>query len=187
MIKKLPKIILIHGNGGSTADDIWFPYVKRELENLGLVVIAETFPDNKLGRQEFWLPFLKNKLKADENSLLIGQSTGAVVAMRFAEQNKIFGSVLVGASHTDLEEESEKIGGYFDKPWAWEKIKNNQNWIIQFASTDDPYIPIKEPRHIHAMLSTEYYEYTDRGHFGWDKHLIEFPELIQVVKKKLEL
>lgn len=26
------KVILIHGNGGSTADEIWLPYIKNELK-----------------------------------------------------------------------------------------------------------------------------------------------------------
>lgn len=47
------KAILLHGNGGSTVDDNWFPYAKLELEKLGLNVISKTFPDNKLARQEY--------------------------------------------------------------------------------------------------------------------------------------
>lgn len=183
----LPKIILMHGNGGSGVEDNWFPYVKRKLENLGINVVAKTFPDNKLARQEFWLPFLKDELKADDNTILIGASTGAVAAMRFAEDNKLFGSILIGASYTDLGEEPEKVTGFFEKPWSWKSIKKNQNWIIQFASIDDPYIPIAEARYIHDRLNTDYHEYKNRGHFSWDVHLKEFPEVIQAVKEKLEL
>lgn len=181
------KIILIHGNGGSTVNDNWFPYVKKELENLSLTVIAKTFPDNKLARKKYWLPFIKNKLIADKNTIIIGHSSGAVAAMRFAENNKILGSILISGSYTDLGDADEKISGYFDIPWDFKKIKNNQNWIAQFASVDDPYIPIKEARFIHEKLKTEYYEFTDQGHFGWDTQKKEFPELIQIIKKKLEI
>ena len=187
MSHNLPKIILLHGNGGSTVDDNWFPYVKKELEKLDIKVIAKTFPDRKLARQKYWLPFLKDDLKADKNTILIGSSSGAVAAMRFAEINKIYGSILIGASYTDTGDESEKLSGYFDNPWNWESIKNNQNWIVQFASSDDPYIPISEPRYIHEKLNTEYYEYKDRGHFSWDVGLKEFPEIIEVIKKRLKL
>jgi len=179
------KIILLHGNGGSTVEDNWFPYAKSEFKNLGLKVISKTFPDNKLARQEYWLPFLKNELKADENTILVGHLSGAVATLRFAETNKIYGSVIIGASYTDLGEESERVSGYFDNKWNWEAIKNNQKWIIQFASTDDPYIPIIEPRYIHEKLNTEYYEFTNKGHFGWDTKLKEFPELIEKLKSKL--
>lgn len=187
MNNNLPKIILIHGNGGSTVNDNWFPYVKNELEKLGLIVIAKTFPDNKLARQEYWLPFLKDELKADENTIIIGHSSGAVAAMRFAEINKIYGSILIGACYTDLGDEDEKKSGYYNKPWDWEKIKNNQNWISQFASTDDPYIPIEEARFIHENLNTDYHEFTDQGHFSWAENKKEFPELIQIIKDILKL
>jgi len=150
-------------------------------------VINEQFPDPELARSAFWLPFIK-ELGADENTIIIGHSSGAVAAMRYAEDHKILGSILVGACHTDLGEENEKISGYYDEPWQWEDIQKNQQWIIQFASVDDPFIPIAEARHIHEKLNTTYYEYEDRGHFGHGgQPLDEFPELIEALQKRLSL
>jgi predicted alpha/beta hydrolase family esterase len=179
------KAILLPGNGGGTPEDNWFPYLERELPKLGITVINKQFPDSILAREKFWLPFLQ-ELGADENTILIGHSSGAVAAMRFAETNKIFGSVLVGACYTDLSDENEKASGYYDRPWDWDAIKNNQHWIIQFASTDDPFIPIEEMRMIDQQLGTDYHEYTDRGHFGDGMHpMSEFPELVEAIKNKL--
>ncbi len=180
------KIIFLHGNGGGSVhgDDQWFPYLKKQFEKLDLQVIARDFPDADLARTAYWLPFLKDELKADEHSLLIGASSGAVAAMRFAENNKIFGSILVSPSYTDLGDPKEKASGYFDKPWNWDAIKKNQNWIVQFYSTDDPYIPTNEAHFIHKQLDTEYYEFTNQGHF-WPKH--EFPEVVAIVKEKLKI
>lgn len=178
------KAILIHGNGSGSAKDNWFPYIKKELEQFGVKVIAENFPDPILARGEYWLPFIK-KLEADEKTILIGHSSGAVAAMRFAENNKILASVLVSACYTDLGDEMERKSGYYNKPWNWEKIKNNQQWIIQFASKDDPYIPIEEARFIHDKLNTEYYEYEHEGHFGADKDYPECPKLVEVLRKRL--
>lgn len=179
------KIILIHGNGNSTPQDNWIPYTKTELEKLGFTVVAPQFPDTPLAREEYWIPFLKNELKADQDTVLIGHSTGAIAAMRFAENHKLLGSVLVGAYATDLGMESEKISGYFNRPWDWSTIKNNQEWVVQFASTDDPWIPIDEPRFVHHKLSSEYYEFTNQGHFGGDYDKKDFPELVQTLRKKL--
>lgn len=184
----LPKIILIHGNGGGTATGHWFPSVKKELEALGLTVVAETMPDNVLARENKWLPFLKDKLHADENTVIVGHSSGAVAAMRYAESNKLYGSVLIGACHTDLGDEDEKKSGYYNRPWQWNKIKANQKWIVQFASTDDPYIPIKEARFIHEKLDTEYVEENDQGHYGSDvKEKSEFSKLVEIIEQKLGL
>ncbi len=178
-----PKIILVHGNGGSTIEQIWFPEAKTELETTGLEVVAQTMPDNYRARSFKWLPFIENELGADENSVVVGHSSGAVAAMRYAETHRIYGSVLVGASHTDLDNRMERMSGYFDEPWDWDAIKSNQNWIIQFASPSDPYIPVDEPRHIRDQLDTEYHELPNRGHFMDSS----FPELVSAIKDKLEL
>ena len=180
------KVIFIHGNGGSSPDDHWFPYLKTELEKLGLQVIAQQFPDSIKARSFYWLPFLKDVLNADENSIIVGHSSGALCAMRFAQSNKILGSVLIAAMHTDLGIQSERLSGYFDTPWDWQKIKDNQQWIIQFASTDDPWIPICEPRFVHQKLNSQYHEYTNQGHFGDDRNKKEFPELLAAIIKKVK-
>ena len=182
-----PKIIFIPGNGGGSPKDSWFPYLKNNLEKIGCKVVAEEFPDRILAREKYWLPFIE-KLAADENTILVGHSSGAVAAMRFTEKNKILGSVLVGACYTDLGIEDEKKSGYYDRPWNWEKIKSNQKWIVQFASVDDPFIPIQESRYINKHLGTEYYEYNNEGHFGTGgKPKIEFQEIVKIIKSKLAL
>ena len=183
----MTKAILAPGNGGGTPQDNWFPYLERELPKLGLSVINQQFPDAELARKEFWLPFL-TELGADKDTIIIGHSSGAVAAMRYAEEHQILGSVLVGTCYTDLGHESEKQSQYYNTPWQWDTIKANQQWIIQFASTDDPFIPIEEARHIHQHLDTEYYEYDDQGHFGHgDQPRVEFPELVEVLQKKVNI
>ncbi|HEV2613599.1 MAG TPA: alpha/beta hydrolase [Gammaproteobacteria bacterium] len=176
-----PKVILIPGNGGGSPRDNWFPAIKKELEAAGLQVIAEEFPDNNLARSQYWIPFLLDNLKTDENTILIGHSSGAIAAMRIAEKQRILGSVLVGAYHTHLNMDTEKQSGYFDTAWDWTSIKNNQQWTILFASQNDPWIPVEEPRHIHTQLNCEYHEYKNDGHFGGDYFKPGFPELSHAV------
>ncbi|HEV8051452.1 MAG TPA: alpha/beta fold hydrolase, partial [Parachlamydiaceae bacterium] len=148
------KVIFIPGNGGGSPKDNWFPYLKNELEKLGVNVVASEFPDSYLARESYWVPFLKDNLKADEQTILVGHSSGAIAAMRLAETDRLLGSVLVGAYHTDMGMTTEKQSGYFDRPWDWEAIVNNQQWIIQFASENDPWIPIEEARFVHDQLKT---------------------------------
>lgn len=181
------KIIFIPGNGGGSPNDNWFPSIKQELESAGLNILAEEFPDNDLARASYWLPFLLNKLKVDENTILVGHSTGAIAAMRVAEIQPIYSSILVGAYHTDLGMEKEKQSGYFDKIWDWERIKKNQRWTVLFASQDDPWIPIDQPRFIHLQLDCEYHEYKNEGHFGGDYYKPTFPELSHAIIKNLNL
>lgn len=181
------KVIFIPGNGGGSPNDNWFPYLKEELEKLKIEVIASEFPDNQLARESYWIPFLKNVLKADAKTILVGHSSGAIAAMRYAETNRLLGSVLVGGYHTDLGLPTEKQSGYFDRPWDWPSIMQNQKWIIQFASVNDPWIPIEEARFVHGKLNTEYHEFVDQGHFGGDYKKLVFPELFEALKMKLPI
>lgn len=176
------RIVIIHGNGGLTEQDLWYPDARENLEKYGLEVITPTMPDNVIGRSVLWLLYMKDVLKIDENTVLVGHSTGAVAAARYAETHCIFGSVLVAAMHTDLGYIDEKRSGYFGAPWDWSAIKYNQNWIEQFASPNDPFIPIKESEHVREMLGTEYHELR-RGHF----QDVVFPELVEVIKNRLVL
>jgi len=174
------KVIFIPGNGGDGNTFYgWFPYIKKELEKLKIEVISQTFPDGNFARAKHWLPFIK-ELGADENTILIGHSSGAIAAMKFAEDNKIFGSVLVSAYYTDLGLESERVSNYFHKLFDWQKIKNNQKFIIQFNSTNDHLIPISEARFVHGKLDTDYHELAE-GHF----QQTNFHQLITAIKKYL--
>jgi predicted alpha/beta hydrolase family esterase len=65
-------------------------------------------------------------------------------------------------------------------------IKAHQKWTAIFASTDDPYIPIKEPRYIRDKLGSFYFEFDNQGHFGGQsKPKLEFNELLTFLEKKL--
>jgi predicted alpha/beta hydrolase family esterase len=176
-----PKVVLIHGNGGCTAADGWLPFVERDLRALGLEVINETFPDNVRARATIWLPHLE-ALGADERTVLIGHSSGAVAAMRYAETHRLLGSVLVGVCHSDLGDPGERASGYYRQPWRWDAIRSNQQWIGLFHSADDPLIPVEEARFVAAQLRCSYFEHGDRGHFV-DRR--PFPELVQFVSRRL--
>jgi uncharacterized protein len=175
------KAILIHGNGGCTAGDIWLPWLERELTALDIEVINQTFPDNIKARASFWLPHLES-LGADENTILIGHSSGAVAAMRYAESHRLLGSILVGVCHTDLGDSFEAASGYYSSPWQWDRIRANQQWIAIYNSTDDPHIPIAEARFVAAQLRCSFFEFTDRGHFVDSR---QFPEVVEFVVRKL--
>jgi len=173
----MKQVVFAPGNGGCTTKELWFPSLQRELESRGIKVIAAEFPDPELARASYWLPFLREELHVNEDTVIVGHSSGAIAAMRYAEQYPILGSVLVGNYYTHLNMDSEKQSGYFDTPWQWEKIRKNQKWTVIFASQDDPWIPIEEPRFVHQQLQCEYHEFTNQGHFGGDYIKTMFPEL----------
>jgi predicted alpha/beta hydrolase family esterase len=179
----MKKVMIIPGNGGKQINGSWFPQVKEDLIKLGLEVIATDMPDPVLARKKYWLPYIEETV--DDDSILIGYSSGAAAALRHLENHTCSLLILIGLHHTHLDIESEKKSAYFDTPWEWDKIKENTKKIVIFASTDDPFIPIEQARMVKAALNAEYHEFTDQGHFGALKPKHSFPEIASIVEKFL--
>lgn len=175
-----PQIVYIHGNGSTHWNSAFSGWLKNQLEYLGFETFFETFPDSVNARSEYWLPFLKDHIKAGENDVLVGWSSGAVAAMRYAEANKIRGSVLISPSYTDCGDELEKQSGYYNKPWNWAKIKQNQEKIVLVYGDDDPYIPQDQYSFIAKQLSPEVIKISHGKHFI---EYTEFPQLIKIIEE----
>ena len=87
------------------------------------------------------------------NVVLVGHSSGAQAALRYAELYAVHGIVLVSATYSDLGDAHERASGYYPQPqsatlgggesnpYLFDKMKENcKNWH-QFHSDDDPFIP----------------------------------------------
>jgi len=155
---------------------------------MGFPVALENFPDPDTALESSWIPYIHDKLaKGSEKIILIGHSSGAVASMRYLEKYKAVGCILVSAYWTDLGMESEAISNYFSRPWNFKTIGENAEWIVQFGSTDDPFIPVSEMRHVSQNLSEsatefQYIGYEDKGHYISE----DFPDLIKLLKQKFK-
>lgn len=170
-----PRIVFLHGNQSTHWAFAWVSWLKKELEKRGYKTFFETFPDSIIARSKYWLPFLEEHIKAGKNDVLVGWSSGAVAAMRYAEKHKVRGSILVSPSYTDLHDELEKQSGYFDKHWNWKKIRSNQQHIALFHSDNDPFIPVDQFEFIAQQLKPTVLKINGAGHFIERK---KFPELL---------
>ena len=169
------RIIFIPGNQSTHWSFAWAPWLKRELEKREYPTFFETFPDSIIARAEYWLPFLKEHIRAGEQDVLVGWSSGAVAAMRYAETEEILGSVLISPCYTDLGDELEKQSGYYDVPWNWGAIRKHQQQIALLYGKDDPIIPQSEFDHISTQLHPTVFALEKGGHFI---HQNTFPELL---------
>ena len=91
---------------------------------------------------------------------------------------QVKGIIVVSACVTDLGEESERVSGYYSRPWQWSAIKANTQFIGQFGSTDDPFIPWSEQQTVADGLDSKLFKFDDKGHFM----NTVFPELLSYVK-----
>lgn len=160
-----PRIIFIHGNGAEDWKFAWTPWLKTELEKAGFETDFQLFPDPVIARAKFWIPFLHDQIQAGENDVLVGWSSGANAAMRYAEKYKIKGSVLVAPCYTDLGDEREKQSGYYDTPWDFSSMKKNQEHVALFYSDNDEFISVSEFESIAEQLQPEIHKFFGKGHF----------------------
>ena len=55
----------------------------------GIESVLRNYPDPIEAKESIWLPFMREELGCDENSVIVGHSSGAEAAMRFAEKYKV--------------------------------------------------------------------------------------------------
>jgi len=119
-----------------------------------------------------------------KNVILVGHSSGAQAALRYAELYEVHGIVLVSATYSDLGDAHERASGYYPQPnskkqnnngknggesnpYLFDKMKDNcKNWH-QFHSDDDPFIPLHEAEKIRDGLgiSETYHMLPGRSHY----------------------
>lgn len=184
------RVVIVPGNGdGPVRQSNWYGWLADELQKRGVWVGINDMPDPIFAREAQWLPFIVKQLAGGaqhlEQTIVVGHSSGAAAAMRLAEKHRVAGIVLVAAYTSDLGDPTERKSGYFARPWDWDKQKANCGFIVQFASTDDPFLPIEEQHAVRDGLAplVEYMEFDRRSHF----FAAPFSELLHLLHQKLSL
>lgn len=184
----LPRCLIVPGNGCvPVRRSNWYAKAQKELERSGLFseVLLEDMPDPYVASESAWIPFLRDRLCADDDTVLVGHSSGAQATLRLLETQRLRGAVLVAACHTDLGDANERASGYYNRPWQWEAIAANAGFVLQWHSADDPFIPVAEARHVAKSLgdACEYLEHKRSSHFfTWESF---GPELLDRLRAKL--
>ncbi|KAH3765310.1 retinoblastoma binding protein 9 [Pelomyxa schiedti] len=151
------RIIVVPGNCvGWVEGAHWYRYVREVMAPHNVEVVLRDFPDPVYARESVWIPFLRDELHCDADTVVVGHSSGAAAAMRLAESGvRLRGLALVSAYHTDGGDETEAASGYFSRPFDWPRIIDNSGFIVQFHGADDPLAPVEEGRTISNHLNSE--------------------------------
>lgn len=178
------KVAIIPGNGaGDVFHANWYGWAHKQINKMENVSCGlRNMPDPITAKESIWIPFMREQMECDENTVIIGHSSGAEAAMRFAEKYKVKGIILVSACVTDLGDDNERASGYYSRPWDWTSIKANTDFVVQFGSTDDPFIPWEEQQAVADGLNSDLRKFSDKGHFMNSS----FPQLLEVVKEKIQ-
>eukprot|EP00759_Apiculatamorpha_spiralis_P018130 PhF_6_TR24456/c0_g1_i1/m.33816/K07002/K07002; uncharacterized protein len=185
---KPTKAIFLPGNGcdeDEPLDDVmWYGWLAERLrqEPFNLQVQTPGFPDPLYAREHIWKDFAVKQLGLDENTIMIGHSSGAACALRLMEEHKTAGCVLVSAYNDDLGDDLERGSGYFSRPFDYDAMRRNTPWIIQFHSVSDHLVPVRIGRDVAEKLKpSEYVETEKDGHFQRSA----YPIMVKAIKKQM--
>ncbi|KAG9409495.1 putative hydrolase rbbp9 [Aphanomyces cochlioides] len=180
----MTRVLILPGNGCTPVESCnWYGWLAQELRARGCEVVLTDMPDPMTALESIWLPHVRDVMKCDENSVIVGHSSGAQAAMRYAETTKVAGLVLVSACVTDLGDENERASRYYNRPWAYDKVRENVSWIVQFGSPDDRFLPAAEQQQVVEGLKAEFHFLKGKDHYMTRRE----PLILQALVEKLGL
>lgn len=182
----MKKALIIHGTEGHPGEN-WFPWLKKELEQLGYTVYVPQFPSPPVipAKISEWFEVLNN-YEIDQDTIIIGHSLGGLFALRILEQinHSVRAALFVGASI------GIKPIKYYDRDLAfsgfdfdWQKIKSNAKDFVVFHSDNDPYVDLANGKILSQKLGVELNFIPNAGHFNAAAGYTEFTDLLYEIIK----
>jgi len=180
--------LILHGTNANSKSN-WFPWLKEELEKKGWKVWVPDLPQsNKPSIKRYNAFIFSNKgWKFNDNSLLIGHSSGAVAILGILQhlpKNIVVDTcILVGSFKDDLGWETLK--GLFEVDFDFARIKRHSKRFVFIHSDDDPYCPLEHAKYLSEKLEGELIILNNQGHFNLEKgpEYKKFPFLLEILGK----
>jgi hypothetical protein len=175
---------VIHGSEGNSKEN-WFPWIKKELEDLGFECIVPDFPCENGHQLAKWYEVLhKFKEKITPETTFIAHSRGVSFVLNLLTDfdYKIDSLFMVGGFIDYLwYRPNQPPTSFFFKPFDFEKIQRQCTKFVNFQSDNDPYIPIEHGEKITKVLNARYELIKGAGHFNTAAGYTEFPILLKDV------
>jgi leucyl-tRNA synthetase len=176
--------VLLHGYDGSP-ESIYFPWLKKQLEQRGLKVFAPALPNSENPTEQEQVDLVLKNCKFDENTILLGHSLGSVVALKVLEklQTKIAGLVLTGGfTDPNFKDHKRPFENSFGWKFNFEKIKQNTGFVRILHDSTDTSISIEQANILASALGiTLKIVKAQSPHFGSK----EEPEALQAIAPKI--
>lgn len=190
------RVLIVHGwdDGPESA---WIPWLKRELEARGFLVVTPAMPNTEEPEIGAWVEHLSETVgEPGPDDILVGHSIGCQAILRYlaslSESVKIKGVVLVAPwlHLPHIAEEGEEVLAlarpWLETPIDLEKIRARVGEIIAILSDNDPHGPIEDKPIFEKQLGAETIVLHAKGHIGADVGLRELPEVLAAVIKLSE-
>lgn len=181
----MKKVTIIHGSYGHPNEN-WFPWLKKELEQIGYQVFVPKFPTPKNQNLDTWMEIFKDYEKnLNDDAILIGHSLGSAFILNILEKmdGEVKACFFVSGFIGLLNNEFDKINKTFtDKKFSWDKIKNNCRNFFIYHSDNDPYVPLKKAEELTEVLDGRLKIIKNAGHFNEKFGYDEFKILLEDIQ-----
>lgn len=176
--------LILHGTEGHNKEN-WFPWLEEQLKANGYVVWTPNLPQSNKPNIERYKEFVFPRWNFDEDSIIVGHSSGAVAALAFLQElpkeMKIHAVYSVAGFLGNLDWDAlDDIASY---PFRWTRLKRKVQKIVLFHSDDDPYVPLDHGKKLQALLNAELVIMPGQKHFSvsTEARYTAFPELLRKI------
>lgn len=178
---------IFHGAYGNPKEN-WFPWLKKELEKMGISTSVPTFPTPEGQNLENWLEVFETfKNELNPGTIIIGHSIACAFILNILEnlRSPIKTSYLVAPFIRGLNsDEVDKINeSFYDHSFEWEQIKKSCDNFFCFISDNDPYVPLLQAKEVADGLGVNLNIVKGAGHFNMKAGYSKFPLLLESIKK----
>lgn len=168
---------IFHGTEGNPEEN-WFPWLKSELENMGISTEVPQLSNSEKPNMKKWLTEAA-LFKTGEDTILIGHSLGAVLILRMLERgHKAKAVYLVAPFLNDLGWDILKESFFFADTFNWDLIKQQCDHFEVFASSNDPHVPVDEVQRAADRLGVKAQILDVNKHFNTE----DFPYLLNRIQ-----
>jgi predicted alpha/beta hydrolase family esterase len=180
--------IIFHGTLGSPQSN-WFQWLKSELEKRGLTAWMPQLPHAEQPSLKNWQQFVNEEcpFSINEETLIVGHSSGAILALVLAENNTEKIGAVVGVSvFYDNSLQWEPNDKLFDVQFDWATIRQGTNELLFIHSDNDPYVPLDQAKFIATHTSSEIIVISGEGHFNIEHSddYRQFPKLVEILEER---
>ncbi len=181
----MKKAIILHGTLGSPNGN-WFTWLKSDLEAKGLTVWLPQLPNAEQPSLREWADFVYENcpFSIDEETLIIGHSSGGILALILAQETDVaIGAVVAVSVFYDNSLNWEPNNRLFDVSFDWQRICDRTHKLLFVHSDDDPYVPLEQAKYIAEQCDSEIIVIPQQGHFNLEKSQSyqQFPVLVELM------
>lgn len=163
----------------SKPSDNWYLWLKKELEGRGYEVLLPELPtmNSDLPDLQVLMKFIMSLI--DINTIVIGHSLGAVLALRFGEKVKYNKAIIVSGWDYDDLYPQHKL--FWKNKINHSLIKKNTEERIIIHSDNDPYLTAFQAENMCKRLEGKFILVKGAGHFTSKDGITKIPQILSLI------